>query len=268
MRIFIPVALTLLSALFSAPALAQTDNDKPDEKLWSQADAYYDEGEMDAARKNVLQKNGAQKFFLLMADRLEVQSADGEQALVWDGQFWYGGDKHKLWIKSEGEYDFEESAIEEAEITTLYSRAISPYFDVQAGVRYDLSPKGRAHLTVGMLGLAPGWFEVDGAAYLSKDGDLSASFEAEYDMVITQRLIVQPRLELKVSGSDIAALGMGSGLTHVDLGARLRYDIKREFAPYIGVEWQSDFGDTADYTRADGGEESRVAIMVGVKLWR
>ncbi|MEE9347000.1 MAG: copper resistance protein B [Robiginitomaculum sp.] len=264
MRLFFPIILSLLSV----PVFAQTQSETPPEKLWSQADAYFDAAEMEAARKVVLQKNGAQKFSLLMADRLEIQSADSESALLWDGQFWVGGDKHKLWIKSEGEYGFKETEIEEAEITTLYSRAISPYFDMQAGIRYDLAPKGRAHLTIGMLGLAPGWFEVDGAAYLSKDGDLSASFEAEYDMVITQRLILQPRLEMEISGSDIAALGTGSGLTHVDLGARLRYDIKREFAPYIGVEWQSDFGKTADYTRADGGEKSRVVVMAGVKLWR
>ncbi|WP_262422357.1 copper resistance protein B [Brevundimonas denitrificans] len=120
---------------------------------------------------------------------------------------------------------------------------------------------------LGVQGLAPYWWEVDAAAFLSTEGDLTARVEAEYDQRITQRLILQPRFELEASASDIPELGLGSGLTHVEAGVRLRYEIAREFAPYVGVEWSRDLGDTADLTRALGGDPEHTRVVVGIKAW-
>jgi len=202
-----------------------------------------------------------------MADRFETQIFDDEEALVFDAQGWYGGDINKLWIKAEAEYSFEDEDLEDAEIQALWSRAIAPYFDVQAGLRYDLEPKGRTHAVLGVQGLAPYWFEVDAAAFVSTEGDVTARVEAEYELLLTQRLILQPRLEASLSAQDIPDLQLGSGLTSVDAGLRLRYEIVREFAPYIGVEWQSAIGDTADFIEASGGEKDQTALLVGVRTW-
>ena len=202
-----------------------------------------------------------------MADRLEVQSSDEGDTLVWDGNAWYGGDVNKLWLKSEGDYSLETEQLEEAEVQALWSRAISPYFDLQGGVRYDLEPKGRTHAVLGIQGLAPYWFEVDAAAFLSGEGDLTARMEAEYEFRLTQRLILQPRVEAELSAQDIPELETGSGLTRLNAGLRLRYEIVREFAPYIGVEWQGSFGGTADYLDAAGEEMDRAVFVAGVRAW-
>ncbi|MEO1169858.1 MAG: copper resistance protein B [Pseudomonadota bacterium] len=208
---------------------------------------------------------GIHRFFGI--DRLEAQIADGEDAYVWELNAWYGGDIDKLWIKSEGEGEFG-GPLEEAEIQALWSHAIGPYFDVQAGVRYDIRPEpDRAHAVLGIQGLAPYFFEIDVAGFLSDEGDLTARIEAEYDQRITQKLILQPRVELNLSAQDIPELGIGSGLSDLEAGLRLRYEFVPEFAPYVGVEWQRQFGDTADFTRAAGGDSDRIVFLAGVKLW-
>ena len=157
--------------------------------------------------------------------------------------------------------------LEEAEVQALWSRAISPYFDLQAGVRYDLEPKGRTHAVIGVQGLAPYWFEVDAAAFVSTQGDVTARIEAEYELLLTQRLVLQPRVEASLSAQDIPALQIGSGLTNVDAGLRLRYEVVREFAPYIGVEWKNAIGDTADLIEASGGDANSTAVLIGVRTW-
>lgn len=208
---------------------------------------------------------GMHRFFGI--DRLEAQIADGEDGYVWELNAWYGGDIDKLWIKSEGEGGFG-GALEEAEIQALWSHAIGPYFDVQAGVRYDIRPEpDRAHAVLGIQGLAPYFFEIDVAGFLSDEGDLTGRIEAEYDQRITQRLILQPRIELNLAAQDIPEIGIGSGLSDLEAGLRLRYEFVPEFAPYIGVEWQRQFGDTADFTRAAGGDPDRIVFLAGVKLW-
>ena len=224
-------------------AFAEDTNQTPP---WDQADAIYGEDAMADARRDVLAEGGDQKSFYILFNQLEAQMSDEGDSLYWNGQAWYGGDINKLWIKAEAEYSFEDEDLEDAEIQALWSRAIAPYFDVQAGLRYDLEPKGRTHAVLGVQGLAPYWFEVDAAAFVSTEGDVTARVEAEYELLLTQRLILQPRLEASLSAQDIPDLQLGSGLTSVDAGLRLRYEIVREFAPYIGVEWQSAIGDTAD----------------------
>ena len=177
------------------------------------------------------------------------------------------GNINKVWLKTEGEYSFEENDLEEAEVQLLWSRAISRYFDLQTGVRYDFEPDGLAHAVLGVQGLAPYWFEIDGAAFLSEEGDLTASFEAEYELLLTNRLILQPRLEAGFSAQDIPERALGSGLTKLQAGLRLRYEVVREFAPYIGAEHSASFGRTADLIEAAGGGADETRFVIGIRTW-
>ncbi|NNC38021.1 MAG: copper resistance protein B [Hyphomonadaceae bacterium] len=257
-------SLAISAHSFAPSASAQHKNDET--PPWSQADEYWDKDAMQKSRMEVQHHHGGMNHWFVMADRLEIQSTD-EEALVWDLQGWYGGDINKLWIKSEGEYSFDGDEIEDAEIQALWSRAVSPFWDIQAGVRYDLEPKGRTHGVFGVQGLAPYWFEIDAAAFVSHKGDITARAEVEYEMLLTQTLILQPRLEIEASAQDIEEFGVGSGLTGLDLGIRLRKEIKREFAPYVGVEWQKAFGSTADFLQADGGDPDKIAVVAGIRAW-
>ncbi|MEH6808874.1 MAG: copper resistance protein B [Hyphomonas oceanitis] len=256
------LALFIFAVSASAPVFAE-ETSPP----WSMADQYFDADEMAHARHHVLDHHGDTRQFYVMADRLEVQSSDEGDTLVWEGNAWYGGDVNKLWIKSEGDYSLESDELEEAEVQALWSHAISPYFDFQGGVRYDLEPKGRTHAVLGIQGLAPYWFEVDAAAFLSSEGDVTARMEAEYEFRLTQRLILQPRVEAELSAQEIPELETGSGLTSLNTGLRLRYEIIREFAPYLGVEWQGSFGGTADYLEAAGEDTDRAVFVAGVRAW-
>ena len=119
----------------------------------------------------------------------------------------------------------------------------------------------------GVQGLAPYWFEVDAAAFVSDDGDVSARLEAEYELFLTQKLILQPRAELDFAVQDVPELGIGSGLSTAEAGLRLRYEFRREFAPYIGVSWRRAFGETADFTRADGEDVESISFVAGLRLW-
>lgn len=261
---------TVLSAfvlLFPLTVSAQSSETPDDGKPWSMADRYWGEEAMAEAREEAMAANGDLNTYMVMFDRLEWQDAGGDGTLLWDFQGWYGGDFDKLFIKSEGEVSLEDDEIEDAEVQALWSRAVAPFWDVQAGLRYDLEPKGRTHAVLGLQGLAPYWFEVDAAAFLSTDGDLSARIEAEYELRFSQRLVLQPRIEANLSARDIPELGIGSGLTGIEPGVRLQYEIRRTFAPYIGVEWQKQFGDTADFTRANGEDSDKIVGVVGLRTW-
>ncbi len=236
-------------------------------KPWSMADKYYGAQTMAKARQALQHSAGETPMSFIMADRLESQITNGEDAFIWDAQGWYGTDENKLWIKTEGEYSFGNNKIEDAEIQALWSKPISAFWDVQTGLRYDFAPKGRTHLVAGVQGLAPYWFEVDAALFLSNKGDLTSRVEAEYDLLLNQRLILQPRAEVNFSAQDIPELSIGTGFTSLDLGLRLRYDIKREFAPYVGMEWQKTLGETADFVRTNGGATDKVVALFGLRVW-
>ncbi|KQY85023.1 copper resistance protein B [Brevundimonas sp. Root1423] len=232
------------------------------------ADLVFGAEAMAASRRTLVRENGDVRTTAVVIDRLEAGFGDGEETWLWDVQGWSGGDINRFWWKSEGEGDFDDG-LEEAELQALYSRAVLPFWDVQAGVRQDVRPDGEdtTHLVLGLQGLAPYWWEIDAAAFLSTEGDLTARAEAEYDQRITQRLILQPRLEIDASDSDIPELEIGSGLTSVEAGLRLRYEFRKEFAPYVGVEWSRSFGDTADYIEARGGDADDTRFVVGLKAW-
>lgn len=231
------------------------------------AETVYGPEEMAAARAQLAREHGGVIAWKFMAERLEARLRDGSDGYLWDVQGWYGGDIDKFWFKSEGEGSFEEDP-ESAEVQALWSHAISPWFDLQAGVRHDFRPDPeRTHLVLGLQGLAPYWFEIDAAAFLSDSGDLTARFEAEYDQRLTQKLILQPRVEFDLAAQDVPELGIGSGLSSGEAGLRLRYEFVPEFAPYIGVEYERKFGDTADFARLAGEDVGGWSFLVGLRSW-
>ena len=232
------------------------------------ADIVFGAEPMAEAREELRKTHGDMRAYRLGVDQFEVVLRNGRDGYAWeDLHFWYGGDIDRLWIKSAGEGEFD-GAVERAEVQALWSRAISPFFDVQAGVRYDVRPDPeRAYLVLGVQGLAPYWFEVDGALFVSHRGDITARLEGEYDQRITQRLILQPRVELELALQDVPALGIGSGLSNAEAGLRLRYEIVPEFAPYVGVQYERAFGDTARFSRAAGEDVGGWSLVMGVRAW-
>ena len=231
------------------------------------ADTLFDPAEMAAAREQLRVENGDVRTTAVIIDQLEASFGDGEEGYALDAQGWTGGDINRFWWKSEVEGDFD-GEVEEAEVQALYSRAFRPFFDFQTGLRQTYRPEGdRTDLVVGIQGLAPYWFEVDAAAFLSNKGELTARAEAEYDQRITNRWIVQPRAEVVLSAEDIPELRIGSGLSSLQIGARLRYEFRKEFAPYVGVEWTKSFGNTADFLEADGRSSEDTRLVVGIRAW-
>ncbi|BBC71672.1 copper resistance protein CopB [Altererythrobacter sp. B11] len=230
------------------------------------ADAIWGAEAMRGSREALRLEQGGQKFLWFMADRAEYQVRQGKDGYLWDVQGYYGGDINKIWFKSEGEGSFGEK-IESAETQALYSRAISPWFYLQTGLRQDFAPRDRTYGVIGIQGLMPYRFDIDAAAFLSDKGDLTARFEGELDQRVTQRLILQPRAEVNLAAQDIPELGIGAGLDTLELGVRLRYEIAREFAPYIGIEQAWKIGQSADYARARGDDPSVTNYVVGVRFW-
>ncbi len=231
------------------------------------ADAVYGAETMAMGRHHLVAGHGGQKFTQVMFNIAEAHFRNGRDGFEWDGEGWYGGDINRLWIKSEGEGAFGRS-IERAEVQALYSRAIGPYFNLQGGLRYDFKPNpSRVYATAGFEGLAPGFFDVEGALFLSNKGELMARVEGYYDQRITQRLILQPRAELNFAAQNTREIGVGSGLSDAEVGLRLRYDIRREFAPYVGVQYRQAFGQTRRYLRDEGEKAGGWSLLTGVRVW-
>jgi copper resistance protein B len=205
-------------------------------------------------------------FASLLVDRLELAKTDGDTSADYDLQAWYGRDYDRAVLKAEGEID--NDRLQEARTELLWGHAITAFWDTQLGVRYDSgADPDRSWLAFGLQGLAPYWFEVDAAAYIGESGRTALRFEAEYELLFTQKLILQPRIEANVYGKDDKARGLGSGLSDISAGIRLRYEFRREFAPYIGVEWNNQFGDTKDLTRARGEDPNDARLVLGLRFW-
>ena len=230
------------------------------------ADRVWGREAMAPARAILRREHGGMTFSQLMVNLAEVQFRPGRDGYRWDGEFWSGGDVDRLTVKSEGEGAFGGDA--GGEVQLLYSRAVGPYFNLQAGVRQDIAPgPDRTYASVGFEGLAPYWFDVEGAVFLSDRGDVLARLEGYYDQRITQRLILQPRVELNLSAQDVPSAGIGTGVTDAEAGLRLRYEIAREVAPYVGVSWERQFGDTARFSRARGDDTGGFSFVAGVRTW-
>jgi copper resistance protein B len=234
----------------------------------AQADSYFDPAAQARARRALVKEHGGGFNHFGLADRLEYQSGEGAPGLLFDGQGWWGTDRNKLWVKSEIEYDFDADRFEEAELQALWSRPIARYFDVQAGVRRDFAPDpSRTYGVLGIQGLAPFWFEIDAAVFVSGRGEVTGRIEAEYDLLLTQRLVLQPRAELNFAAETIGDRRIGAGLSTSELGLRLRYEMRRQFAPYVGVSWTRAVGETADFARIDGEDPSVASFVAGLRTW-
>tara|TARA_R110002074_G_scaffold99392_1_gene214720 strand:+ start:23030 stop:23731 length:702 start_codon:yes stop_codon:yes gene_type:complete len=202
----------------------------------------------------------------VMIDQFELRNTAGPDPVVLQGQAWIGKDLDKFWVKADAERV--SGKTEELELQFLYSTAIAPYWDAQIGWRHDklLGPK-RDWLAFGFQGLAPYFFEIDAAVFIGEGGQTAIRFEAEYEILLTQKLILSPDFEVNLHGKDDVETGVGAGLSDVELGLRLRYEITREFAPYIGINWTSMYGKTADIAKLAGEDKTDTQFVVGVRAW-
>lgn len=210
-------------------------------------------------------------FGKVTIERLEWRNGgNGEARAAWDGQAWYGGDYNKLWIKSEGKYlaSGNETGAHDADAEVLWDRVISSWWNGQLGVRQDFGPgRARTWAAVGVEGLAPQWFETEATLYASDAGRTAARLKAQYDLLLTQRLVLQPLVETNLYGQTDPQRQIGSGLSDLEVSARLRYEVRRELAPYLGFIWVRRFGRTADLVRAAGGQASDLELTLGVRVW-
>lgn len=207
-------------------------------------------------------------FTSVRFDQLEYRVGDGSNVAAWDLEAWVGGDYWKLALESEGEYVTRSGQFETLENQLVVRRMVSDFFDAKAGIRVD-TPAGpdRVYGVIGFEGLAQQWFEVDGDLFLSEKGDLSARFSAEYDILLTNWLVLQPVAEINLAASDDREIGQGQGITDIEAGLRLRYDlIDRTVAPYVGVHWERKLGETASLARSEGEDIDAVRIVAGVGL--
>lgn len=240
------------------------------------ADRYYDPAAMARAEAAMMGEHGNRTYSQLRADIAELRVTGPEQGYHWEGEAWTGNvDRFVVATRGEGEFDRngEKGRFQQGEVQALYARALGPWWNLRGGLRQDFGPRGagmgpqRTHAMLALDGLAPYRFDVQGALFLSQRGELTARFEAAFDQRITRRLVLQPRGEINLSAQNQPDRALGSGLTSIELGARLRYEFKRQFAPYVGMLWTSSLGRTADYARAQGKAASSAGLVLGVKLW-
>ncbi|MBJ7402151.1 MAG: copper resistance protein B [Bradyrhizobium sp.] len=248
------IALVLGSISLSAPAQAQSPVPYVEQTSW-----------WGSRTPNGISFPDQQLF---SASRFEKLEWSGPNSARWDMEGYIGGDYDRLVFKSEGLYSGRTKNLEEGQLQVLYSRLIDYYFNAQVGVRQDFSNRSnRTYAVIGLQGLAPGFIETDTDLYISQEGEVSASFTAFYDLLITNRLILQPRIDLRLQAQPVPDLELGSGLTDFELGARLRYEFTRNFAPYIGVNWDRKVGQTATIARNSGEPVSAVSFVAGVRLF-
>lgn len=210
--------------------------------------------------------NDEARFGRLLVNSVEVASGDGEHGQNLDAEAWYGGDFDKVWLKAEGER--RDGRLETLRTEALWGHAFAPFWSTQLGVRHDTgSGDARNWLAFGVQGLAPYWFETEVTAYVRSGGHFGARADVRYELLFTQRLILEPQLQANVYSRADPEHGTGSGLSDLGLGLRLRYEVRRQFAPYIGVTWQRKFGDAARFAEQGGGRRQRLQAVAGVRLW-
>ena len=213
-----------------------------------------------------------QVFSSLFIGQLEYRRNKGPDTFIWeDVEGWIGGDYNRLVVKTEGQARTAGTSGGQVQGQALFSRLIAPFWDFQAGVRHDRlyggPDRSRTFAVIGLEGLAPYWFHVEPFLFISDRGDISASLEATYELLLTQRLIAQPRFEMNVAAQDVEKFGVGSGVNDIEFDLRVRYEIRREFAPYVGISWTRKLGKTADLARREGEEVDNLAIVAGLRLW-
>lgn len=244
-------------ALIPCTAIA-TEHVPPDPPQQVTGDMRYEE------MASMMQMDDTHPVGKVMLDQLEWRNAREGDAVAWDAQGWYGGDYNKLWIKTEGEAPT--SAERSAEI--LVDHVIARWWDAQAGVRQDFGRgPARTWLALGLQGLAPHWLNVEATFYVGEEGRTTARVKADYDLLLTQRLILQPYSEVNLYGKSDPGRLVGSGFSNLELSLRLRYEIRREWAPYLGVGWFRRFGQSADLARAAGEGSDEVQFVAGLRIW-
>lgn len=272
-----PLAVVAVFAMSTSSLLAHAamDHSKMDQEKTGKAEtrdphAYsggytLEEGPYALGGPRQLKLADEHKFWAIQGDRVEYD-ADSESGVL-DLRGWYGTTYDRLFVKFEG--DVVNSRLEESQTDILWSHAYNAYFDTQWGIRLDQYDEGvdRQWLAVGLQGLAPYWFELDMTAYIGESGRTALSLEAEYEILLSQQWVLQPRAEVSLYGQDDIDNGLGDGFSDVALGLRLRYEITRQFAPYVGIEWTSKLGQTADIARAADESVRDTRYVVGVKFW-
>lgn len=205
--------------------------------------------------------------WFVLVDQFEWQGGDGRPGLTWDTTGWIGRDVNRFWFRTEGAS--EDGRLDHGEVHLLYGRAIARWWEVVGGVRQDARPgPAQTWAAVGLQGLAPYWFEVEATAYVGAGGRTQFRFESEYDLLLSERLVLQPLLEVNLHGKADPERGVGAGLSDAEFGLRLRFEVRRELAPYVGVTWGRKFFGTADAARAEGERTSGARVVVGVRVWQ
>lgn len=209
--------------------------------------------------------DNAVHWFVLL-DRLETWDEDDASPIAWEGSGWIGTDLDRAWVRSEGEAV--DGTVESANVELFYGRAVARWWDAVVGVRHDFGDgPSRTFAAIGVMGLAPYMFEVEATAYLGESGQTGLGLEAEYETLFTNRLILQSVIEAEAWGKDDPARGIGSGLSKVEAGFRLRYEFTRRFAPYVGIVRERVFGQTADFRETNGGEVDDTRFVLGLRTW-
>ena len=204
--------------------------------------------------------------YFVLFDQLEWQAAEGANGVNIDSRGWIGRDRDRLWFRAEG--DGEGGRVGEAQTHVLYGRQFARYWDLVGGIRQDFRPgPAQTWAAFGVQGLAPYWFDIEATGYIGASGRTHARFEVEYELLFTNRLVLQPLFEAELVGKSDPERGVGAGLSTTDLGFRLRYEIKREFAPYLGVTWSNKWGKTADFAEAAGESTGGARFVTGLRLW-
>lgn len=250
----------------AAPADEPGDAPPPPVPSDHAADALFDRAAMLRAREGVRAES---RFWTtaLMLDVFEFRAREGDDGYRIEGMMWTGGDIDRAVIALDAEGAFGEAA-ESIEIDGYWSHAINPWFNLQLGARHDLRPDPeRTYALVGLQGVLPYWIEGEGQLFVSGKGDVHLSATASHDLRVTQRLVVEPEVELDVAMQDVPELGIGAGFDKIELSARARYELARNFAPYIGISWERKLGGSADFARIAGEKPSVVSLLVGLRAW-
>jgi copper resistance protein B len=243
--------------LLSALVRAHSPPDPPEQTLGSMSPE-----EM----TQMMQMDDSHRFGTILFDQLEWQTSAAQRTGAWDAEAWYGGDLDKVWLRTEGLYNDAGGSSASAEL--LWDRTVSQWWSLQTGVRNDFgSGPSRTWMALGLEGLAPYWFETEATLYLGESGRVAARIKTEYELYLTQRLVLQPKAEVNAYAKADPATATGSGWSDLELGARMRYEFRRELAPYVGVNWARLFGSTADLARSAGRDASELEFVAGVRFW-
>lgn len=264
------IGLALLSAMLAIALPAAAVSAEPaQEQAMSAPAAPPSEMQADMSYKEMAAMMGmddAAAFSKVMLDQLELEADSDHTLFSWDGQAWYGSDYNKVWLKSEGSPNASDKT--DARNELLWDRIVTRWWSVQTGVRYDFGQgPARGWAAAGIEGLAPYWFDLEATFYVGEEGRTAARLRAERDLLITQRLIVQPEFEANLYGKPDITRQIGSGISDMQLGLRVRYEIRRELAPYAGLTWRRDFGATAQFARDSGVAPGALLWVAGLRTW-